>query len=93
MAYDSGQKEKAFAILESYFKEHKSAEGHFLVNKVFGILLAERGQDGKAVPFLAYALQFMPDDTECLGALKGCYESQGDKRKAAVVNEVLGLLH
>lgn len=93
MAYDSGQKEKAFAILEPYFKEHKSAEGHFLVNKVFGILLAERGQDGKAVPFLTYALQFMPDDMECLDTLKGCYESQGDKRKAAVVSEVLGLLH
>lgn len=93
MAYDSGQKERAFAILESYFKEHKSVEGHFLVNKVFGILLAERGQGGKAVPFLTYALQFMPDDMECLDTLKGCYESQGDKGKAAVVSEVFGLLH
>ncbi len=93
MAYDSGQKEKAFAILESYFKEHKGAGGHFLVNKVFGLLLAERGQDGKAVPFLTYALQFMPDDAECLDALKGCYGSLGDKRKAAVVSEVLALLH
>lgn len=93
MAYDSGQKEKAFAILEPYFKEHKSAGGHFLVNKVFGLLLAGCGQDGKAVLFLTYALQFMPDDAECLDVLKGCYGSQGDKRKAAVVSEVLALLH
>lgn len=92
-AYDSGQKEKAFAILESYFKEHEGVKGHYLVNKVFGLLLAGRGQNGKAVPFLTYALQFMPDDTECLDALESCYESQGDKRKAAVVSEVLALLH
>ena len=93
VAYDSGQKGKAFAILESYFKEHKGVEGHFLINKVFGLLLAGRGQNGKAVPFLTYALQFMPYDTESLDALENCYESQGDKRKAAVVSEVLALLH
>lgn len=92
LAYDRGQKEKAFGILESYYKEHKSVEGHFLINKVFGILLAERGQNGKAVPFLTYALQYRPDDMECLDALRGCYQSQGDKKKAAVINEVCTLL-
>ena len=91
-AYDKGQKEKAFGILESYYKEHKSVEGHFLINKVFGILLAERGQNGKAAPFLTYALQYNPDDIDCLNALKNCYQSQGNREKAAVVGEVLGLL-
>lgn len=93
LAYDRGQKEKAFGILERYYKEHKSVEGHFLVNKVFGLLLAGRGQEKKAVPFLTYALQYMPDDTECLDALRDCYQSQGDERKAAVVREVISLLH
>ncbi|KAI4451130.1 hypothetical protein C823_005679 [Eubacterium plexicaudatum ASF492] len=51
LAYDRGQKEKAFSILEKYYKEHKSVEGHFLINKVFGMLLAERDRAGRQYRF------------------------------------------
>lgn len=91
-AYDAGNKEKAFGYLESYYKEHGSVEEHYLVNKVFGLLLAEKGQYKKAVPFLTYALQFMPDDVESLNVLKRCYQQLKETDRERVVSEILAVL-
>ena len=90
--YDTGNKEKAFVHLESYYKEHGSVEEHYLVNKVFGLLLAERGQYKKAVLFLTYALQFMPDDIESLNTLKMCYRKLNETGKERVISEILAVL-
>ncbi|MCR5403407.1 MAG: hypothetical protein K6E91_06220 [Butyrivibrio sp.] len=92
MEYQSGNRDRAFQILEAYYGEHKSVEEHFLVNKVFGMLLADKGRFGKAIPFLTYALQFMPDDTDCLAELKRCYEETGERGKADTVSDVLSVL-
>lgn len=90
--YHAGHKEKAFQLLEAYYREQGSVEQHFLVNKVFGLLLAGKGRHQKAVPFLTYALQFRPDDTECLDCLKGCYQNGNESSREAVVSEILALL-
>lgn len=90
--YHAGHKDKAFQLLEAYYREHGSVEEHFLVNKVFGLLLAEKGRYQKAVPFLAYALQFIPDDTETLGMLKSCYRQTGEEKRCGIVSEVLAVL-
>lgn len=90
--YHAGHKDNAFRMIEAYYREHGSVEEHFLVNKVFGLLLAEKGLYQKAVPFLTYALQFMPDDIEALEALRSCYSQTGETKCREVVGEVLAVL-
>lgn len=90
--YQSGNKEKAFVLLEEYYRSYGSVEGHFLVNKVFGLLLAERGFHQKAISFLTYALQFVPDDRECLTVLSTCYKAKNESDKETVVNEIISVL-
>ena len=90
--YHAGHKDKAFELMEAYFREHGSVEGHFLANKVFGILLSGKGLYQKAVPFLTYALQFIPDDMEALEALQSCYRHTGETKCCEVVGEVLAVL-
>jgi len=90
--YHSGNKKKAFQLLEVYYREQGSVGEHYLVNKVFGLLLAENGFYTKAVPFLTYALQFVPDDTESLDILKMCYGQMNESGRARVISEILALL-
>lgn len=92
MEYQSGNKEKAFVMLEEYYHVYGSVEEHFLVNKVFGLLLAEKNLHQKAIPFLTYALQFIPDDTECLKVLGSCYRAGNESAKETVVNDILSVL-
>lgn len=90
--YSKGNEEKAFDILEQYYVTYGNVENHFLVNKVFGLLLAKRKQYKKAISFLSYALQFVPDDIECLDELSNCYSFSGDNDKKMVVEEILSIL-
>lgn len=92
LEYRAGRKDNAFKMLEAYYREHGSVEEHFLVNKVFGLLLAEKRLYQKAVPFLTYALQFIPDDMETLEALRSCYRQMGETERCKVVDEVLAVL-
>jgi uncharacterized protein HemY len=66
-------------------------KNHFLINKVFGLLLKERQQYQKAVSFLTYALQFTPDDIETLEALRICYEKLNDCKKLNIMNDLMSL--
>lgn len=91
-AYQEGKKEKAFQILENYYQKHGSVEDHFLVNKIFGLLLLEKGQIDQAERFLSYALQFVPNDQESLYALKICFQQKGNTQREEVLNEILSLL-
>ncbi len=90
--YHAGHKDEAFQIMEAYYRQYGSVEGHFLVNKVFGLLLAEKGMHQKAASFLTYALQFIPDDIETLEALQLCYERTKETERREVVGEVLAVL-
>ncbi len=90
--YQSGNREKAFVLLEEYYRSYGSVEEHFLVNKVFGLLLLEKNLYQKAIPFLTYALQFLPDDMECLMALSNCYRAENEIVAEKVVNEIISVL-
>lgn len=90
--YQLGNNENAFVLLEEYYRSHGSVEEHFLVNKVFGLLLTEKNFHQKAISFLSYALQFVPDDAECLTTLAVCYKKTGETAKETVVNEILAVL-
>lgn len=90
--YRAGHRDDAFRLLEAFCREHGSVEEHFLVNKVFGLLLAERGREGEAVGFLTYALQFVPEDTDCLACLEMCLRHGGQAGREAVVREILDVL-
>lgn len=87
--YHAGHHDRALELLEAHYRKYKSVEEHFLVNKVFGLLWAEKGFGQKAIPFLTYALQLKPDDEECLEILKKCYEQQNNVTGKKVVEEIL----
>lgn len=90
--YQSGNRSKAFQLLDAYCQKYGSVEEHYLINKVLGLLLTENEFYEKAIPFLTYALQFMPDDTESLEMLKICYKQTNESSKEKVVDEILTLL-
>ena len=50
--YRADRKNNAFELIETYYLKYGSVEEHFLVNKVFGLLLVEKGKYDKAIPFL-----------------------------------------
>ena len=92
LEYRAGRRDNAFKMLETYYREYGSVEEHFLVNKVFGLLLAEKRLYQKAAPFLTYALQFIPDDMETLKELRSCYSQMGETERYEVIEDILTVL-
>jgi tetratricopeptide (TPR) repeat protein len=90
--YNAGNKNNAFDILENYFNNYGRVKKHFLINKVFGLLLLDRNEYQKATPYLTCALQFVPDDIETLKALKICYEKLDIGYRVAILDEILSVL-
>ena len=90
--YMKGNKSEAFHLLEEYYIEYGSVENHYLINKVFGLLLYEAKQYEKAARFLSYAFGFMPDDSETLDAMISCFEKLGMHTEQKVAKEILILL-
>ena len=90
--YRNGDKTRAFELIEGYYKEYGNFEDHFLLNKVYGLLLIEKGLFEKAIPFLSYALGFMPDDRESLSALDSCFENTGNEKQREVLADISKLL-
>lgn len=90
--YNRGNKERAFSLIESYYKEYGNVDGHYLINKVFGLLLFERNNYEKAIPFLQYALGFVPDDRELLKALNQCFHETGRLRQQNIIADIYSLL-
>lgn len=90
--YRLGNKDKAFMMMEKFIEENGRVEEHFLANKVFGLLLTERNLYKRAIPFLQYALQFIPDDIECLEALSLCYKSTKEGNRQDVIEEIISML-
>lgn len=90
--YNAGNKNNAFYILENYFNNYGRVKNHFLINKVFGLLLLDRNEYQKAAPYLTCALQFVPDDIEALEALKTCYEKLDIGYRVAILDEILSVL-
>lgn len=90
--YKNGNKSEAFNLIEGYYKEYGYVEDHYLINKVFGLLLYESNQFEKAIPFLSYALGFMPDDIETLNALDECYLSDGKDKQHKILSDIISLL-
>jgi tetratricopeptide (TPR) repeat protein len=79
-------------LIEGYFREYGNVEKHYLVNKVFGLLLYEKSQYKKAIPFLSYALGFVPDDKEVLKTLDECYQQTGEDGRHKVIADINSLL-
>ena len=90
--YKNGNKGRAFELIEGYYREYGNVADHYLINKVFGLLLYENNQYEKAIPFLSYSLGFMPDDSEALMALDGCYQKTGEEKKHEVLADITSLL-
>lgn len=90
--YKNGNKGRAFDLIEGFYREYGNIEDHFLLNKVFGLLLFEANQYQKAIPFFSYALGFMPDDRETLIALDECYKKTGNDKQHKILADINSLL-
>ena len=92
IAYQTGDKNKAFDLIDAYFSEYGEVNDHFLINKVFGLLLMNKGDYNRAAKRLSYALQFIPDDMETLSAVRTCYQKNGNFKSERVIAEITSML-
>ena len=92
LCFQRGEKDNAYKILSVYIKKHGDVKEHFLINKVYGLLLKDKQEYSNAEAYITNALQYIPDDEECLRALIECYKSTAEHKKAEVVYSVLELV-
>ena len=90
--YKEGRKKDAYTLLVEYLQEYSNFENHFLANKVFGLLLVELKDYSNAIKFLQYALEFIPNDKECIEQLRICYRHENNVKAASVMDEISQLL-
>lgn len=90
--YNKGNEDKAFELLNSYCQKYKEIENHFLINKVYGILLYKRQQYERAIQYLSCALNFVPDDEEALKTLSDCYKNANNSKAHVIILNIINLL-
>ena len=90
--YNKGNEDKAFELLNSYCQKYKEIENHFLINKVYGILLYKRQQYERAIQYLSCALNFVPDDEEALKTLSDCYKNANNSKAYVIILNIINLL-
>ncbi len=90
--YKEGKKKESYTLLVEYLQEYSNFENHFLANKVFGLLLVELKDYSNAIKFLQYALEFIPNDKECIEQLRNCYRRENNVKAASVMDEISQLL-
>lgn len=90
--YRDGDRNGAFDILDDYHRKKGIIDKHFLVNKVYGLLLYDNDRLNESIRHLTAALQLLPDDIESLETLRKCYNRQGCLRKERIVSEAISLI-
>ncbi|WP_303816644.1 hypothetical protein [Selenomonas ruminantium] len=71
--YFNENKEEAYKSLCSYAQNPKVFGCHYLMNKVYGLLLIEGNRFQQAIPFLLIAAKNCPEDLEIHQGLATCY--------------------
>lgn len=92
LSYRNGDHRAAFLGLHSFLEKNQKVDDHYLINKVYGLLLLEAGEYSKAAPYFSYAHMYMPGDQECLTGLITCYKKLGNTSRAAFFSSMLAMV-
>lgn len=90
--YKVGQEKKAFEIFYGYFKNRKGILNHYLINKVYGLLLYKYEQYNLAIPLLRTATEKRPEDIESHRILKEIYSSLNMRQEEQIEKNILAVL-
>lgn len=90
--YKHTKKDDAFAKLTEYLKIKKSFDEHYLLNKIYGEMLYDKGLYKEAKLFLYIVTQICPEDDMAHQLLKAIYAKDGDTVGVAVEEEIISVL-
>ena len=88
----SGQEKKAIETFYGYFKNRKGILNHYLINKVYGLLLYKYEQYNLAIPLLRTATEKRPEDIESHRILKEIYSSLNMRQEEQIEKNILAVL-
>lgn len=90
--YDLGNKIKALTLFDEYFNKNKYMLEHYLISSIYGKLLYESRQYGKAVILLRKAIEKRPEEVELHLILRDIYIKLGDEKSQAIEESIIRLL-
>ncbi len=91
-AYAENDRADAFGKLTEYLKLKKTFGRHYLINKIYGLMLFEQGMSDEAGIFLQRVTQICPEDVEVHEKMKEIYHKQGNERGEKIESDILKVL-
>lgn len=88
----NGNEDDALKLMEDNYGYLQESENHFLINKIYGILLVKEGRYFEGLPLLKIALNLVPEDIECYYFLAKAYENTLKMDEKKIVDEIIDLL-
>jgi predicted Zn-dependent protease len=90
--YIQNDKENSYRKLTAYIQETGSFGDHYLMNKIYGMLLIEGKNYRNAIPFLIRAVKNHPEDIETHQLLMECYQQIDCFEKSNLEKDIVELL-
>lgn len=90
--YKNGEYLNSFECFYEYFNEKSGVMEHYLINKVYGLLLYKNKQYKMAVPLLRKAVERRPEDIESHRILKEVYSILNMKQEEKIEQNILEVL-
>ena len=90
--YREKKDSNALELFERYYLNHSEPLDHFLINKIYGLLLLKNQNPEKAAVFLRKAVEKRPEDLEVHHALVQANEAFGNEEQVNVHRNVIRML-
>lgn len=90
--YKDNKHDEAFKLLQDNFKSGRDYSKHYLLNKIYGMMLYSRGYHSEAHIRLYLAVQAYPEDVEIHKKLYELYSINGNEYAKSVEKDIISLL-
>ncbi|MEH7009209.1 hypothetical protein V7087_00060 [Neobacillus niacini] len=90
--HKKGNDPVAFELFQRYFSTHPEPLDHFLINKIYGLLLMNRNELENSARYLRKAAEKRPEDQEVHVYIVQVYESLGWMEQAQVHKVIVQML-
>lgn len=90
--YFSGNNVISYNYMQDYYSSIDIIPQHYLINKIYSLLLVERNEYGLAIEVMRRALSVNPSDIELHKKLRGLYEIEKNKIGYKVESQIIHIL-